>query len=173
MNLVEAMLERKIPLSFEEKKIGEREIGFLLHCATHAPSAGEQKPWEFVVLQGKETREEVAKLALQDRRIVEASVAIVVCIDYEKLELRYAEKKEEYANQDVASVANYLLLAAKVLGYDAVWIRAFEKEKIQRLLNLPSRLLPKALVLVGKAKEFKSPSELWFQNVSHFETFEG
>ena len=165
------LLEEKEVLSFDENfEVEERKIGFLLDFATHAPSAGNLKEWEFVVVKEKERKKEIAKGAFKDKRVLEASVVIVVCIDEDRLKLKYPEK-EIYGEQDAFLTAAYLAFAAKFLDLDFLILRNFDKEKITQLLELSSNLEPKALVLIGKGKEFFPIQSLNFKLITHLEKF--
>ena len=164
-------LEEKEVLSFDENfEVEERKLGFLLDFATRAPSAGNLKEWEFVVVKEKERKKEIARAAFKDRRVLEASVVIVICIDLDKLKLKYPEK-EIYGEQDAFLAAAYLAFAAKFLDLDFLILRNFDKEKITQLLELPSNLEPKVLVLIGKGKEFFPIQSLNFKLITHLEKF--
>ena len=165
------LLEEKEVLSFDENfEVEERKIGFLLDFATHAPSAGNLKEWEFVVVKEKERKKEIAKAAFKDKRVLEASVVIIICIDEEKLKLKYPEK-EIYGEQDAFLAAAYLAFAAKFLDLDFLILRNFDKEKVSQTLELPQNLKPKVLVLIGKGKEFFPIQSLNFRLITHLEKF--
>lgn len=173
MDIIQALIERKRANSFEKYKIDEKYLGLILHAATYAPSAGNLKPWEFVIVENEEVKRKIAKFSLNEEKIVQASILIVVCIDENKVELKYPEKKDEYILQDVGSVSTYIMLAAKGLGLDSDWVRVFDKEKISRLLELKENVIPYAIILLGKARDFQFEGELPFENISHKEKYSG
>ena len=171
MNVFEALFKRKRAESFREEEIEDRYIGVILHAATFAPSAGNLKPWEFIVVKDGKKKREIKKFALHEKKIEEASYLIIICIDMEKLRLKYGEKSKKYAEQDAASVITYMMVAAKGLGLDSDWIRNFDAEKISQLLKLPENLKVKGIVVVGKARDFQEEFELSFENVTHVEEY--
>lgn len=173
MNVFEAMLKRRRAERFEDEKIEERYIGLILHAATHAPSAGNLKPWEFVVVKSKERKKEISEHALKEKKIEEAKYLIIVCVDMEKVGLKYGDRAEKFAEQDGASVITYILLAAKGLNLDSDWIRVFDEERISQILELPKNLKIKGIVAIGKGKEFQKEFELPFENVTHLEKYGG
>lgn len=173
MNVFEALLKRKRAKSFLDEEVEERYIGLILHAATHAPSAGNLKPWEFVVVRDEEIRKEIKKHALEEKKIEEAKYLIIVCIDIEKLRLRYGDKAEIFADQDGASAITYIILAAKGLNLDCDWIRVFNEERVSQILELPENLKIKGIVPIGKGKEFEEEFELPFENITHLEKYGG
>ena len=171
MNVFQALIERRRASSFEKYKINEKYLGLILHAATFAPSAGNLKPWEFVIVEEEETKKKIAELSLKEEKIIQASTLIIVCMDLKKIGLRYPDKKEEYMLEDAGSVITYIMLAAKGLGLDSDWIRVFDKEKISRLLELGDDLIPCGIVLLGKGREFQFEGEIPFENISHKEKY--
>lgn len=171
MSILSAIFERKRAESFLSEEVDDRLIGVILHAATHAPSAGNLKPWEFVVVKEGETKKRIAEFALKEKKLVEAPILIVVCVDMDKIGLRYAEEREKYALQDSSAVIAHIMLAAKALGLDSDWIRVFDAERISQLLKLPPNLRVAGIVPVGKGGSFQHEGSLPFENVTHLEEF--
>lgn len=133
--------------NYLDKPIENEKVEQLLKAAMQAPSAGNQQPWEFIVVRDKEL---LMKLSLTSRYAGPANgapVAIVVLGNKHNL------KYPEYLQQDLAAATQNLLLQAVELELGAVWLGVAPEEDrmkyIADLFNLPETILPFAIVPVG------------------------
>jgi nitroreductase len=171
MSIFDAIFERKRAESFSSEEVDDKLVGVILHAAAHAPSAGNLKPWEFIVVKKEETKKKISELALKETKLIEAPVLIVVCVDMDKIGLKYPEKMEKYALQDSSAVISYIMLTAKILDLDSDWIRVFDEEKISQLLKLPDNLKVAGIVPIGKGRSFQHESYIPFENITHLEEY--
>jgi nitroreductase len=122
--------------------------------ATQAPSSGNTQEWQFVVVKDEEIKRKLATVALHQNFIAEAPVDIVVCADMEKIGLRHGERGINlYFAQDTANATMIMLLTATALGLSSSWVGAFDEDGVKRILELPKKLRPVAIVPVGYAAE--------------------
>jgi nitroreductase len=81
-------------------------------------------------------------------------VAIVVCADAEQSAGRYAQRgRELYCLQDTAAAVEHILLTAVALGLGSCWVGAFDEGEAARVLDLPDRRRPVAILPIGKPAE--------------------
>ncbi len=59
MDAMEAILTRRSIRKYTSEPVTDDEVKQLLRAAMHAPSAGNQRPWEFIVIRDKETLNEI------------------------------------------------------------------------------------------------------------------
>ena len=85
MDAIEAILSRRSIRKYTEQRVPERDIKELLEAAMSAPSAGNEQPWQFVVIDDRRTLDEIPKFHPYSQMLKEAPVAILVCSD-ERLE---------------------------------------------------------------------------------------
>lgn len=152
----------------------------ILEAAAWAPSPHGTQPWRFVVLTHPERKRALAeamadawrhhlamdgedeetiarRLAGSQRRLLEAPVLILVCLDPSDLD-RYPDLDRQAAERTMAiqslgaAVQNALLMAYR-LGLDTGWMCAplFCPDVVRRTLELPSHLEPQALITLGYA----------------------
>ncbi len=152
----------------------------VLEAAAWAPSPHGTQPWRFVVLTHPEPKRTLAeamadawrrqlaldgqdeetiarRLAGSQRRLLEAPVLILVCLDPSDLD-RYPDAERQAAERTMAiqslgaAVQNLLLMAFR-LGLDTGWMCAplFCPDVVRRTLALPPHLEPQALVTLGYA----------------------
>jgi F420 biosynthesis protein FbiB-like protein len=170
----------------------------ILETTTWSPSAHNQQPWRFVVMESIEIRERLGA-ALGKRleqalisegmdaetahgrsersrlRIAGAPLGILLCLDAEAIpfEENIERRAHEYqmAVQSVALAGGTLLLAAHAEGLEGVWLCAplFQPELVRQVLDLPESWHPQGLLLVGTPDEQPLPrSRLPWQDVTVF-----
>jgi nitroreductase len=175
MEIFECIISRQSVREYDKKDVPNELVGQLLEAATHAPSAGNLQPWEFIVVKDKKTKSELANAALRQRHVEEAPVVIVVCADVEKISDRYGERgKNLYCIQDTAAAIENMLLSATSLGLGTCWIGAFEEDKVKVILNIPDKLKPVALITVGfplPYSELEKTKRIPFEHVTSSEKY--
>jgi nitroreductase len=123
----------------------------LLAAAVRAPSAGNCQPWHFYVVRDPAARRGLVEAAHGQEFVCQAPIAIVVCTDAEQSAARYRQRgRELYCLQDTAAATEHILLAATALGLGGCWVGAFDERRASRVLNLPKRHRPVAILPIGK-----------------------
>jgi nitroreductase len=147
----QAMEARRSVRAFDRQRdVPSDEVTRLLHAATRAPSAGNCQPWRFFVVRDRETKNALARAALNQWFLSEAPVVVVVCADPERSARRYGDRgRYLYSLQDTAAATENLLLAAVASGLGACWVGAFDEAAAAEVLDLSSHLRPVAIVPVG------------------------
>lgn len=126
-------------------------VEHLLQAAIRAPSAGNRQPWHFYVVREQAVRDGLAAAAGGQIFISQAPVAIVVCADAEQSAQRYGDRgRELYCLQDTAAATEHILLGAVALGLGSCWVGAFDEDQASRVLDLPPRHRPVAILPIGK-----------------------
>jgi nitroreductase len=119
----------------------------LLRAAMMAPSAGNQQPWEFIVLTDRALLDEMPGIHPYCQMIRQAPVAVLVCGNVAR------EKHPGYWPQDCSAAITNLLLAAHALGLGAVWTGIYPRdERVQEFrakFGLPEHVVPLALIPIG------------------------
>lgn len=159
------MDELKIPNLFARRSIREftnepvtaEQVTMLLKAAMAAPSAGNRKPWHFVVVTDPAMKAALTQAHPYADMLLQAPVGIVVCGEPG---LSFPDRPD-YWIQDVSAATENLLLAAVGLGLGAVWCGVFpiqeRVEAFRHVLGIPERVIPFALVPVGHPGEEKKP----------------
>ena len=156
MEAIQAILTRRSIRTYTPEPVPDSLITEVLTAAMSAPSAGNQQPWQFVVIADRRLREEIPKFHPYAQMVPDAPVAIAVCGD-----LRL-ESYKGYWVQDCSAATQNLLLAAHARGLGAVWVGIYPKEervqRLQTLLGLPAHVIPLALVPMGFPAERVPPA---------------
>jgi nitroreductase len=147
MNTLEAIRTRRSVRNFATKAIPKETIEELLRAAMSAPSAGNEQPWQFLVMDDRKKLDSITKVNPNAKMCKEAQVAIMVCGDTTK------EKYPGFWVQDCAAAAQNILLAAHDQGLGSVWTGIYPiEERVQgfkELLALPDNIIPFCLIPLG------------------------
>ncbi len=138
---------RRSVRSYSDKQVEPEKIEQILKAAMQAPSAGNQQPWEFIVIRGKENLETLSTFSPYASMMKQASCGIVVLCDNNRL--RIPDKWE----QDLGAATQNLMLEAANLELGTVWLgTAPNKEYINYIRNLydiSENLVPYSVIAVG------------------------
>jgi nitroreductase len=147
MNTLEAIRTRRSVRSFLEQPIPAGVIDELLRAAMCAPSAGNEQPWHFLVIDDRKMLDSIVGINPNAKMCKEAQAAILICGDATK------EKYPGFWVQDCSAAAQNILLAARELGVGSVWtgihpiqerVLAFRKH-----FGLPEHITPLCLIPLG------------------------
>ena len=149
---------------FTDDEVTEEELTSVLKAARWAPSAGNTQPWRFIVVRRPENREKVweSKTGIVDitpqNFIKKAPVHVIVCTDTEAYKRKQARIRADlYSIQDSAAAAMTLLLAAADVELGACWVGMFREEALREAFNIPSSVIPVAIIPVGHTRSKESP----------------
>jgi nitroreductase len=147
MDTIDNIMTRRSIRKYKSGKIPEDIIKQLLEAAMQAPSAGNEQPWHFVVINERKILDQVPSFHPHAYMLRDAPLAILVCDD---LDL------EMYKNRgilDCSAATENILLAAHALGLGAVWLGIYPVDEringMRRLLNMPASVVPVSLVSIG------------------------
>jgi nitroreductase len=149
MNTLQAIRTRRSVRSFTPKPVAEEAVEEILRAAMSAPSAGNEQPWQFVVIDDRRTLDGITEVNPNARMCKEAQMAILVCGDTTR------EKYPGFWVQDCSAATQNILLAAHDQGLGSVWTGIYPIEErvrgFRRLLGLPEHIVPFCLVPLGYA----------------------
>lgn len=133
--------------SYTDQPVSEEDIRVLLEAAMAAPSAGNSRPWEFIVVDDKKLLHGFTSVSPYADMIAHAPLGILVCGNLK------AEKFPRFWVQDCSAATQNLLLAVTNLELGAVWLGIYPLEdrihKTRQLFDLPQTIVPLAMVSIG------------------------
>ena len=169
--------------SFKPNKVPRNVIRAIMDLARWTPSAHNAQPWRFVVIDDGEVKRrlatEMGKAWLSDMRkdgvrrdkaermvrleswdrITKSPVVVIACLTMEDMHKypNLRRRKAEYlmAVQSVAAYIQTMLLTAHYHGLGACWVCAplFCQNAVRKVLGLPRKLEPQAMIIMGYAEE--------------------
>lgn len=141
------IFNRRSIRKFTNQPVEPEKIDRLLRAAMQAPSAANQQPWEFIVVQEKDMLNRVSQTSPYAKPSAESAVTFVLLANENIIKVPTAWE------QDLSAAAENLLLEAVHLGLGGVWFGVATVdsvvENVRRLFNLPNHIKPFALISVG------------------------
>lgn len=164
-----ALRTRRSVRQYTGEPVSDADIRTMLACAMQAPSAKNEQPWEFVVIREPELLAQIAKASPNASFAKNAPLAILVCMDKTKQII------EGIGIIDTSMAAENLMLAARGLGLGSVFTAAWpipeRMETYAKLCNLPERVLPIGLIVIGHPREASDNREIdrYNQGAVHYD----
>lgn len=163
---MDSIFERRSCRKFTEEVVSNELIEKLLRAGMQAPSACDQRSWEFIVVRDKGVLQDLAGATPYSMCVGNSKVAIVPC--YRNYDL----KKEEYVICDMSACVENILVEATSLGLGAVWIGGAPNEErievIRKILNIEERLVPFCIIPVGYPLNKKEFEDRYEKNRVHY-----
>lgn len=162
-----AIFTRRSIRKYTSEDITEEELDYILKAAMAAPSAGNEKPWHFVIINDRKILKKVPEFHPYAKMLNEALVAILVCSD-----LNLKKYEQDYWIQDCSAASENILIAAKEQGLGSVWLGIYPLEErikgIKKLVNMPENIVPFSLIPIGHPAETKAPKDEFDKERIHY-----
>lgn len=147
MDTIRAILTRRSIRKFKPDPVPPDLLEELVRCAMAAPSAMNEQPWHFVVVDDPDRLEQLFDHPAYHNIRRPVPAAIVVCGE------PALEKFAGFWEQDCSAAVQNLLLAAHDRGLGAVWTAAHPLAeavaRLRELLGIPSTIVPLAAIALG------------------------
>ena len=161
MSLLEIMEKRRSIRSYTGESIPKGKLETILAAGLLSASGRKRRPWEFIVVQDKETLLKLSKSRAHGASMLEqAGAAIVVFAD---------PKKTDVWTEDCSIAMANMHLMADSLGIGSCWIQVRMREAadgrttdeyVKELLNVPDNYTIEAILSLGIPKESVPPHDL-------------
>lgn len=150
----ELIKRRQSTRSYIDKPVEREKILQCLEAARMAPSAYNQQPWNFVVVDDPELKDQVAACTAglgMNFFASQAPVLVVVVLDKEHVmsSLGGLVKDKNFCDYDVGMAVNQFCLQAAELDLDTCIMGWFKEEKIKKLLQVDKRRRIALMVALG------------------------
>lgn len=140
------ILKRKSIREFKDIKITEQQITSLLQAGMQAPSAKNQQPWDFIVVDDQDILQHLSTMHKGSWPLKTAPLAIIPV-------LRESDKSPLMTVQDISASVENILLEAVNLNLGAVWIGVYPLperiEHISKVFDFPKENTPFAIIAIG------------------------
>ena len=147
MDQLQWIKSRRSIRSYQEKDIEDEVVDAILEAAMSAPSAGNQQPWQFIVVRDRDKLAAVSDFHPYCKMAAQAPLAIVVCGD------PAGKKWPAFWVQDCSAAVQTLLLAARAMGVGTVWTGLYPVEDrvvgCRILFSIPEHIIPLAIIPMG------------------------
>jgi nitroreductase len=150
---MDEIFNRRSIRKYADKEVEPEKIEILLRAAMQAPSAGNQRPWEFLVLENKESLSEFSTMCQFSKALSNSAVAVLLMANTDRM------VHPENWQQDMGAAAQSLLIEAVHLGLGAVWLGIAPLDErvhfVKKLFSLKDNLKPYCVISIGYPVEGK------------------
>jgi len=165
------IFQRTSVRKYTSETVSPEQIETLLKAGMAAPSARNIQPWEFVVIQDRDSLNKISEFGSFAHMLKEAPLAIVVCADTDK-EMP-AQAGKHYWVQDCSAATQNIMLQATEMGLGSVWIGTYPKEEMYKplaqLLELPENIIAVTTISIGHPTEEATPKNKFDKSKIHFD----
>jgi len=151
MDAMDVILTRRSIRKYTKQLIQDEIVKELLEAAVSAPSAGDQQPWHFVIIDERKILNQIPSFHPYSTMLSDAQKAILVCADTK------IETHKGYFPLDCSAATQNLLLAAHAKGLGSCWLGIYPRPEriagMRKLLNIPEHVIPFSLISLGYPAE--------------------
>ena len=139
MEVFEAIRTVLAVRQFRDQPVPEPIITQILEAGRLTASGSNRQPWQFIVVQNRQTLRQLGTLVQTGPYIAQAALAIVVGI----------EKGSPLGVSDASRAIQDMILAAWAEGVGSNWAGFLKLEQVKPLLGLPEEIEVLAIVPLG------------------------
>lgn len=169
MDAEDVILTRRSIRKYTKKSIPDELIKELLDAGVSAPSAGNQQPWQFIVIDDRKVLDETSQVLPNGKLLKDADKAILICGDLSQ------EKHEGYWMLDCSAATQNMLLAAHAKGLGACWLGVYPREErvenLKKLFKTPEHIIPFSVISLGYPDEKSSKVDRYDDSRVHKNTW--
>jgi nitroreductase len=160
MTLTDIMLKRRSTRKFTDEKVTRDELEKILQAALLAPTSRNRKPCNFMVVERKETLEELSQCKDHGAELIKgAALAIVVLAD---------TMITDTWSEDSSIALTFMHLMATELGLGSCWVQVhmrkkdgvYAEEVVREILKGDSHYRIAGILAIGHSDDIPQPHTL-------------
>lgn len=166
--------KRKMVFKFKDEQLTEEQINAVLQAGYWSESFGNCEPWQFIVIDDRETKEKLYELTkrvtIYTAGIKNAPVTIAIAI---------TGCGTSHYIEEGAVAAHNMALAAHSIGLGSYWLDIYDLENrkdsveadAKRLLGLPEEMRLTYLLPLGKPDQKREETRARLDDMIHYNSF--
>jgi nitroreductase len=160
MTLTDIMLKRRSTRRFTDEKVTRDELEKILQAALLAPTSRNRKPCNFMVVERRETLEELSQCKDHGAELIKgAALAIVVLAD---------TMITDTWSEDSSIALTFMHLMATELGLGSCWVQVhmrkkdgvYAEEVVRDILKVDSHYRIAGILAIGHSDDIPQPHTL-------------
>jgi len=157
MEFLEVIKRRRSTRIFLKKTIEEEKLKEILENTNLAPSAHNWQSYKIYVIKNQIIKDKLTESTRGQSYISEAPI-VLVFTSLPNSQYGDHPRRDFYSLQDATIACYQAWLAAVNWGLSAVWIGAFEDQKVKEILNLSKNESPVAILPIGYSAKSLEPT---------------
>lgn len=163
------LTRRSVRKYIPNKEVENEKLEYILKAGMSAPSAGNKRNWEFIVIKNKDTLSKIMNFHPYANMLKTANIAIVVCGDISD------DLKKMYWIQNCSAALENMLIAANSVGLGSVWLGITpEIDRINecaKLFSLPEHIQTLGIMALGYPANEVANIDRFDSTKIHYEKF--
>ncbi len=144
---MDCIYNRRSCRQYKDEAIDRKEINAIIKAGMNAPSAHNQQPVRYTVIESRDKLSEIAAIHPYAQMLPDAAFGVLIYFDESVL------KSPDFVQQDCAAAVENMLTKATDMGIGSVWIGVYPKvslvEGLQKMLRMGASEVPFALISFG------------------------
>ncbi len=172
--VIDCIMTRASVRSYTDEQVNDSLINKILRAGMAAPTAANQQPWHFVVINEQVLKDSITAAFEYTKMVEGCSFAVVVCGDMDNL-FKGDIPDGGFWVEDCSAASENMLLAAHALGIGGVWCGVYplkdREQRLRSILNLPSNLTPLNVMAFGYPAQPVAPKDKWVPDKIHYNAY--
>ena len=170
MEILDIIFKRRSIRKYTEQKVARETLIDLLKAGMAAPTACNNQPWEFVVVDEVSVLDQL-RAGLHHGKY-NTPAAIIVC---HNPKIGKNPDCDQFWVQDCSAAVENIFIAAAGMGLGTVWLGVYPKpdtiEMVRGIAGLPEHVTPLAVLYVGYPAEIKEPRTQYEEARVHWQRY--
>lgn len=159
------VMKRRSIRKYTNQKIDREILALLVRSGMQAPSAGNQQPWEFIIVDDRKILDTLSETSKGAWMLKKAQAAIIPM-------LKESDYAPMFSAQDCAAATQNILLESVHQGLGAVWIGIYPLEErighVSRTLNITGNAVPFAIISLGYPDDDREIVSRYDESLIHY-----
>lgn len=167
---------RRVIRNLTDQPVEREKLEKILEAGRWAPAGGNQRTIRFIAVHNSEI---LRMLRVVSPGMLQVPQALILICHDTNVQNDYAGPNQDHAHDfiDIGTTMQNMMLAAHALGLGSGPVTSFSHEAVRVILNLPSNLLPRAIVCLGykgsgSQVPMKARKKVTWQSLTYWDRFE-
>jgi nitroreductase len=165
MDVTEAIRSKRAVREFEDKPVAREHILKILEAGRRAQSSKNTQPWQFVVIENRDTLKALSETGKFAGHLAGAAFAIALV----------ANQDTNWIGFDLGQAAAYMQLEGWDLGIGSCIAAIYEPDKAKEILHIPAEMTFYAALSFGYPAPGWEPAKMGgrkpVQDIAHWENW--
>ena len=136
--------------SYQNKRVEQEKLDYVMECVRLAPSAVNKQPWVFRIVENEDDKSKLH--TCYSREWFQTAPMYIICSILHDEEWVRSDGKH-HGDIDIAIAVEHLCLAATEQGLATCWVCNFDAAKCKQLFSIADNEEPAVLIPIGYAAD--------------------